>query len=82
MLEPWLGAGETRGIALVLVAAGLIMAVVALLAFLTPAYRSLVTTYANSAPVDPESQDAPAGTLNAVTGMETPGVVVTSGDGS
>jgi DHA3 family multidrug efflux protein-like MFS transporter len=82
VLEPWLGAGETRGIALVLVAAGLIMAVVALLAFLTPAYRSLVTTYANSAPVDPEAQVAPAGTLNPVTGMETPGVVVTSGDGS
>ncbi|HUQ00315.1 MAG TPA: MFS transporter [Aeromicrobium sp.] len=59
-LEPWLGAGDTRGIAVVLVVAGLIMAVVALLAFLTPAYRQLVETYRAS---------APAGT----TGMETAG---------
>ena len=82
VLEPWLGAGETRGIALVLVAAGLIMAVVALLAFLTPAYRHLVETYKTSAPVEVEGQDAPAGTLNPLTGTEAPAVVVRSGEGS
>jgi DHA3 family multidrug efflux protein-like MFS transporter len=81
-LQPWLGAGETRGIALVLVVAGLIMAVVALLAFLTPAYRSLVETYAKSAPVDAEGQETPAAALNPITGTETTGVAVTSGDGS
>jgi DHA3 family multidrug efflux protein-like MFS transporter len=81
-LQPWLGAGETRGIALVLIVAGLIMAVVALLAFLTPAYRSLVETYANSAPVDAEDQDTPAAAPNPITGTETTGIAVTSGDGS
>jgi DHA3 family multidrug efflux protein-like MFS transporter len=81
-LEPWLGAGDTRGIAVVLVVAGLVMSVVALLAFLTPAYRQLVATYAESAPVDPELQATPAAAPNPITGMETPGVSVTSGDGS
>jgi DHA3 family multidrug efflux protein-like MFS transporter len=62
-LEPWLGEGDTRGIAVVLVAAGLIMAVVALLAFLTPAYRQLVETYRASAP--------PASTGTESTGTES-----------
>ena len=81
-LEPWLGAGDTRGIAVVLVVAGLVMSAVALLAFLTPAYRQLVATYAKSASVDPELQATPAVAPNPITGMETPGVSVTSGDGS
>lgn len=55
-LEPWLGQGDTRGMALVLVVAGLIMVVVAALAFLTPAYRHLVQTYRESAPVREEVQ--------------------------
>ena len=71
-LEPWLGGGDTRGIAVVLVVAGLVMSVVALLAFLTPAYRQLVTTYAKSAPVDVDVQDAlAAAPLNPVPRMES-----------
>jgi DHA3 family multidrug efflux protein-like MFS transporter len=69
VLEPWLGGGDTRGIALVLAAAGLIMSVVALLAFLTPAYRHLVETYRASAPP-------------ASTGTETAATVSMSGEGS
>lgn len=68
-LEPWLGGGDTRGIALVLVVAGLVMSVVALLAFLTPAYRHLVETYRASAPT-------------ANTGTEISGVAGMSSDGS
>lgn len=68
-LDPWLGQGETRGIALVLIAAGLIMAFAALLAFLTPAYRNLVETYRASSVADS-------------TGTESVGALSTSGDGS
>ena len=48
------------------------MSVVALLAFLTPAYRQLVATYAKSAPVDVDVQDAlAAAPLNSVPRMES-----------
>ncbi len=40
-----LGTGEARGIALVFLAAGVIMMVIAALAFLTKSYRSISTTY-------------------------------------
>lgn len=43
-----LGDGESRGIALIFVAAGMITTVVALLALLTPTYRTLVRTYAGA----------------------------------
>lgn len=49
-LRPLLGDGDTRGIALILMVAGVVMIVVALLAFLTPSYRHLVQTYRASAP--------------------------------
>jgi DHA3 family multidrug efflux protein-like MFS transporter len=70
-LEPWLGGGDTRGIALVLVVAGLVMSVVALLAFLTPAYRHLVETYRASAPTE-----------STGTETETARIAGRSGDGS
>jgi DHA3 family multidrug efflux protein-like MFS transporter len=67
-LDPWLGQGEARGIALVLIVAGLIMAAAALLAFLTPAYRNLVETYRASTPTD-------------ITGTESGDAVAMSGEG-
>ncbi|MEO3941202.1 MFS transporter [Paenarthrobacter nicotinovorans] len=48
-LEPLLGEGISRGIALVFLAAGLIMIAVALLAFLTPVYRRVSASYAATA---------------------------------
>ncbi|HXF01717.1 MAG TPA: MFS transporter [Arthrobacter sp.] len=50
-LAPLLGEGTSRGIALVFLAAGLIMIVAALLAFLTPVYRRISATYTRSAEV-------------------------------
>jgi MFS transporter, DHA3 family, multidrug efflux protein len=52
-LEPILGVGTpvSRGIALVFLVSGLVMALVALLALLSPAYRELSRTYADAAPV-------------------------------
>jgi DHA3 family multidrug efflux protein-like MFS transporter len=55
-LRPLLGDGDTRGIALILMVAGLVMIVVALLAFLTPSYRHLVETYRASAPAKDEQK--------------------------
>lgn len=52
-----LGEGQSRGIALVFLFAGLIMTVVACLAFLTPAYRRISAQYAE-APTEPEDADA------------------------
>ncbi|WP_225755762.1 MFS transporter [Actinotalea sp. Marseille-Q4924] len=49
-LAPLLGVGETRGIALVFLVAGLIMMVTALLALRTPVYRALSRTYREAAP--------------------------------
>jgi len=78
-LRPYLGDGSTRGIAVVLVAAGLIMAVVAALAFLTPSYRHLVRTYRESEPVDAQTD-----VLSPSTGTDSAGATgseVVSGEG-
>ncbi|WP_109471623.1 MFS transporter [Ornithinimicrobium cavernae] len=62
-LEPLLGAGTpvSRGIALVFLAAGLVMVLVALLALASPGYRALSRTYAVATPpAAAEGQVAPA----------------------
>ena len=48
-LAPLLGEGTSRGIALVFLIAGIIMIAAALLAFLTPVYRRVSASYAQSA---------------------------------
>jgi len=48
-LAPLLGEGTSRGIALVFLAAGIIMIAAALLAFLTPVYRRVSASYAQTA---------------------------------
>lgn len=53
-----LGEGEARGIALVFLVAGLVMAVVVLLALLSPPYRRLSGAYAAAAP--PEGSPGPS----------------------
>ena len=55
-LEPLLGTGDARGIALVFFVAGLTMVVAALVAFRTPVYQAVSRTYRESAP--PPSDDA------------------------
>ncbi|WP_458108208.1 MFS transporter [Arthrobacter sp. R3-55] len=57
-LEPLLGEGISRGIALVFLAAGLIMIAVALLAFLTPVYRRVSASYAKTAAEETEAADS------------------------
>ena len=59
-LEPLLGEGISRGIALVFLVAGLIMIAVALLAFLTPVYRRVSASYAQTASEEPENADSSA----------------------
>ncbi|MEJ1116688.1 MFS transporter [Paenarthrobacter sp. CCNWLY172] len=59
-LEPLLGEGISRGIALVFLVAGLIMIAVALLAFLTPVYRRVSASYAQTAAEEPENADSSA----------------------
>ncbi|MFT4298096.1 MAG: MFS transporter [Aeromicrobium sp.] len=49
-LEPWLGTGEVRGIALVLVVTGLLMVAVAALAFCSRSYRLISQTYLAAVP--------------------------------
>lgn len=56
-LAPLLGEGTSRGIALVFLVAGLIMIVVALLAFLAPVYRRVTASYAQAAEEE-QSEDA------------------------
>jgi DHA3 family multidrug efflux protein-like MFS transporter len=73
-LRPWLGEGETRGIALVFFVAGLVMVAVALLAFRTRSYRSISRTYLASAP----TEAADGGRV----GEETDGGQVGEGDGA
>ena len=46
ILEPLLGTGEARGIALIFLAGGFIMIVAAIIAFFTPVYRKVSATYA------------------------------------
>lgn len=77
-LNPLLGEGDSRGIALVFLVAGLVMTLAALLAFRTPAYRSISRTYLTAAPsvddgepaVPPPGQPAlrPAGLGDGSTG--------------
>ncbi|ABM07842.1 MFS transporter [Arthrobacter sp. Rue61a] len=57
-LEPLLGEGISRGIALVFLVAGLIMIVVALIAFLTPVYRRVSASYAQAGAEETESEGA------------------------
>ncbi|WP_255769090.1 MFS transporter [Pseudarthrobacter sulfonivorans] len=57
-LDPLLGEGTSRGIALVFFVAGIILIVAALLAFLTPVYRRVSASYA-------EAAAAPAGAATA-----------------
>ncbi|MFJ5958818.1 MFS transporter [Paenarthrobacter sp. NPDC092416] len=52
-LEPLLGEGISRGIALVFLIAGIVMMAAALLAFLTPVYRRVSATYAETAAKNP-----------------------------
>jgi MFS transporter, DHA3 family, multidrug efflux protein len=60
-LRPLLGEGETRGIALVFLVAGVIMLITALLALRTPVYRALSRTYRESAPkITDDAPDEPA----------------------
>ena len=48
-LAPWLGTGSSRGIALIFLAAGLIMVLAAVAAFLGPVYRRISEDYAKVA---------------------------------
>lgn len=57
-LEPLLGEGISRGIALVFLVAGLIMIAVALVAFLTPVYRRVSASYAQAGAEETESEGA------------------------
>ena len=57
-----LGEGESRGIALIFIWAGLITTVIALAALLTPTYRTLVRSYAEAVPSTPEGISGGAGT--------------------
>lgn len=59
-LEPLLGTGTSRGIALVFLVGGLVMVAAALLAFVTPVYRSVSAEYARAQQVEL----AGAGTTN------------------
>lgn len=63
-LAPLLGEGTSRGIALVFLIAGIIMIAAALLAFLTPVYRRVSATYAET---------AAAATAKANTTSSSPG---------
>ncbi|MFP5252039.1 MAG: MFS transporter, partial [Actinomycetes bacterium] len=61
-LEPVLGTGEARGIALVFLIAGAIMVVASALAFLTRSYRVISASYEAAAPPEAvEGADAPGG---------------------
>ncbi|WAC66737.1 MFS transporter [Agrococcus sp. SL85] len=80
-LEPLLGTGEMRGVALVFLVAGLVMVAASLLAFLTPAYRRISASYAGSAPLpDADAEGAadggalPAGHDVPQAGHEVPQV--------
>jgi len=62
-LAPLLGEGTSRGIALVFLVAGIIMIAAALLAFLTPVYRRVSASYAQTAAEAPDTATAPPGAL-------------------
>ena len=60
-LEPWLGTGDARGIALVFLVAGLVMVAAALAAFWSPVYRAVSRTYREGAPTpSDDAGDHPA----------------------
>jgi DHA3 family multidrug efflux protein-like MFS transporter len=59
-LKPLLGEGISRGIALVFLVAGLMMMAVAVIAFLTPVYRRVSASYAQSAAEEKENADTPS----------------------
>ncbi|MFC4555553.1 MFS transporter [Georgenia faecalis] len=65
-LRPFLGDGESRGIALIFVISSLVMVAAALIAFRTPVYRALSQTYRASAPpVEETTASAAPGTTAA-----------------
>jgi DHA3 family multidrug efflux protein-like MFS transporter len=69
-----LGEGQSRGIALVFLFAGLIMTIIAVLALLTPAYRRISAQY-ESVPIesgDPEQPDDAAADRANVAGVDAP----------
>ena len=73
-----LGEGQARGIALICLWAGLIMVVVAGLAFLTRSYRRLTVLYAHApaqAPPDARPVDGAAIDTVTATGSGDPGAV-------
>ena len=54
-----LGTGEARGIALVFLAAGVIMIIIAVLAFFTKSYRKISETYEGTKESVPAAEAAP-----------------------
>ncbi|WP_396126363.1 MFS transporter [Cellulomonas sp. NS3] len=56
-LEPLLGTGDARGIALIFLVSGLLIVGAALLAFRTPVYRAISRTYLEAAPSPEEGPD-------------------------
>ncbi|MGY3127897.1 DHA3 family multidrug efflux protein-like MFS transporter [Agrococcus sp. UYP33] len=77
-LEPWLGTGSTRGIALVFVIGGAIMVLAAMLAFLTRSYHRISASYDASAPAA-EGDDAPDADADADAGQSSVGSVSEGG---
>ena len=63
-----LGEGESRGIALIFLCAGVFMILIAFAAMLTKTYRTLVRSYQQAAPAVPEVPEVP----------EVPGAVTAS----
>ncbi|MGM1028825.1 MAG: MFS transporter [Actinomycetota bacterium] len=69
-LEPLLGTGTARGIALVFLAAGLIMVLAAALALLTTSYRRISASYDASDPNRVDGADASASVVDATDGSD------------
>lgn len=90
-LEPLLGVGTpvSRGIALVFLVSGLVMMAAALLALASPAYRTLVRTYAAAAPAraavlatGPGEVVASASAAAALSRTDLDGMLETDDDGA
>lgn len=83
-LEPLLGSGTpvSRGIALVFLAAGIVMAAVALLALASPGYRALSATYAAATPPPGAHEHHDSGISSAphLRFVDDPGLTVGSGE--
>ena len=71
-LEPLLGTGVARGIALVFLVGGIIMVVAAALALLTKSYRQISASYDASAPTQDDGSDAPAAVEGGSEGGSDP----------